>query len=185
MQSSSHLVKLFAAMMFLLTGAFGQQPPQQPAQPEKKPELITSSARLAAAKTAFVRKAAGSDIPFDVVSSSMEGWGHFTLVSTPEKADVIIEVSSPEEGGTSFSASGGPSRETGKMEHSSSATRQLSSGSDVRLIVRDAKTKVPLWSASERTKGSLKKVDRENNLVEATQRLVSKFHDQIEPPVSK
>jgi hypothetical protein len=71
------------------------------------------------------------------------------------------------------------------MEHSSSATRQLSTGSDVRLIVRDAKTKVPLWSASERIKGSLKKVDRENNLVEAAQRLVSKFHDQLEPPVSK
>ncbi len=185
MQSSSRLLKLLAATLVFISGAFGQQPaPQQSAQPEKKPEL-TSSARLAAAKTAFLRKTAGSGIPFDVVSSSMEGWGHFTLVSTPEKADVIIEVSSPEEGGTSFSASSGPSRETGKMEHSSSTTRQLSTGSDVRLIVRDAKTKVPLWSASERTKGSLKKVDRENNLVEAAQRLVAKFHDQLEPPATK
>ena len=30
-----------------------------------------------------------------------------------------------------------------------------------------------------------KKKDRENNLVEAAQRLFSKLHDQIEPPVSK
>lgn len=183
MQSRLPLLKLFAILALLFTGAFGQQQQQQqpPAQ-EKKTEPITSSARLAAAKTAFLKKTGGSEIPFDVVSSSMEGWGRFTMVSAPEKADLIIEISSPDEGGTSFSSSMKPSRETGQMEQSSSTSKQLPTGSDIRLIVRDAKTKVPLWSASEHSKSSLKKVDRENNLVEATQRLVAKFHDQIEPP---
>ena len=161
-----------------------QQTPPQP--PEKKPEYVRPTARLAAAKTAFVQKTAGSAIPFDVISSSLEGWGRFTLVSAPDKADIIIEVSSPEENGsTTLSTSTKPSRETGRPEQSWSNSHQLPSGGDVKLIVRDSKTKVPLWIANERAKTAMKKVDRENNLVEAAQRLVERFHDQLEPPNPK
>ena len=39
-----------------------------------------------------------------------------------------------------------------------------------------------LWMGIEHPKSALKKNDRENNLVEASERLFSKFHDRIEPP---
>src|SRR5437763_3526110 len=66
-------------------------------QEKKKTEALTPSARLAAAKTAFISNVHGNTIPFDVISSSLEGWGRFTLVNAPEKADVIIEITAPEE----------------------------------------------------------------------------------------
>lgn len=162
-----------------------QSQPQSPQQ-QKKPEYMTATARLAAAKTVFLTKTAGSDIPFDVINSSLEGWGRFMLVNSPAKADIIIQVSSPEEsGGTSVSSSTKTSRETGRPEQSWSSSRQLPASSDVKLVVLDSKTKVALWTATERAKSAMKKVDRENNLVEAAERLVSRFHDEIEPPVKQ
>ena len=153
---------------------------------KKKTEVLTPTARLAAAKTAFISKVHGSTIPFDVISSSLEGWGRFTLVNAPEKADIVIEITAPEESsGVSVSSSTKQSPQTGRMEPSSSSSKQLSFSSDVKVAVLDSRTRPPLWSAIEHIKNSMKKKDRENNLVEASQRLFSKLHDQIEPPVSK
>ena len=153
---------------------------------KKKPEALTPTARLAAAKTAFISKVHGSTIPFDVISSSLEGWGRFTLVNAPEKADIVIEITAPEESsGVSVSSSTKQSPQTGRMEPSSSSSKQLSFSSDVKVAVLDSRTRLPLWSAIEHIKNSMKKKDRENSLVEASQRLFSKLHDQIEPPVSK
>src|SRR5947209_18442418 len=156
------------------------------AQEKKKTEALTPSARLAAAKTAFISRIHGTPIPFDVISSALEGWGRFTLVNAPDKADVIIEITAPEESsGVTVSSSTKPSAETGRMEQSTSSSKQLSFSSDVKVAVLDSKTKLPLWTASEHLRNAVKKKDRENNLVEAAQRLFSKLHDQIEPPVSK
>jgi len=158
-----------------------------PAQQEKKKtEPLTASARLAAAKTVFVSRAHGNPIPFDVISSALEGWGRFTLVNTPEKADVVIEVTAPEDsGGVAVSSSTRPSRETGHMETSTSSSKQLSLASDVKMTVLDPRTKLPLWTATEHIRNAVKKIDRENNLVEAAQRIFYKFHDHLEPPPPK
>ena len=170
---------LFLALFTISTALTAQQE-------KKKTEALTPSARLAAAKTAFISNVHGNTIPFDVISSSLEGWGRFTLVNAPEKADVIIEITAPEESsGVSVSSSTKPSAQTGRMEQSSSSSKQLSFSSDVKVAVLDSKTKLPLWTASEHLRNAVKKKDRENNLVEAAQRLFSKLHDQIEPPASK
>jgi hypothetical protein len=155
---------------------------QEQKSDEKKPSPpMTSAARLAAARTAFLKRAAGRNSPFDVISSAVEGWGKFTLVETPEKADIIIQVSSTDDSPVSVSSSVDTSPETGHMQQSTKSTREITSA-QITLTVLDAKTRLPLWTATEHPKHAMKKVDRENNEVEAAQRLVSRFHDYVEPP---
>jgi len=175
-------------LFVLLVTAFAAaiQPEQKPEQKQEDKKtarpVMSTSARLAAAKTAFLKKTGGGDnLAYDVVSSTLEGWGRFTLVNAPEKADIVIEIFSSAEAQTSLSSSTGVSRETGRMEQSTHSSKQISA-SEFKLTVYDAKSKVPLWTGVEHPKSAMKKKDRENNEVEAAQRLMTRFHDQIEPP---
>ena len=182
---------LLSALFLTASLLAAQQQPQQPQQntqqsqqPDKEkkasPPPMTPAARLAAAKTAFLKKSGGSEsIPYDVVSDTLQGWGRFTLVEAVEKADVIIEVYTAEDSPTTISTSG---RGRGYGAGPSATASKEVSISQIRLTVYDAKSKMGLWSSSEHPKGALKKVDRENNEVEAAQHLVEKLHDQLEPP---
>src|SRR5215831_15406375 len=176
-------VTLFVLLVTAFAAAIQQeQKPEQKEQEEKtaSPPMSTS-ARLAAAKSSFLKKTGGDNIAYDVVSSTLEGWGRFTLVNAPEKADIVIEIFSSEEPQTSVSSSTGISRQTGRMEQSSHSSRQITIA-EIKLTVYDTRSNVPFWSGIEHPKSAMKKKDRENNEVEAAQRLMTKFHDQIEPP---
>lgn len=157
----------------LLAGA--QQPP------EKKPIIETPSMRLASGRNVFMVRTRGSRIPFDVIRSTLEGWGRFTFVETAEKADLIIEIESSGDSGVQVSSSSKVSPETGHEEKSSS-TRKDISPTDVKMTVIDARNKRGLWAATENVKFAMKEKAKENNLVEAAERLASKFHDRLEPP---
>lgn len=137
--------------------------------------------RLASARNILVIRTHGSTIPFEVIRSTLEGWGRFTLVESQSKADLIIEVSSSGNSGVQVSSSSKVSPESGKEEQSSSTRKDLSP-TDVRMTVIDSRNKRPLWTAAESVKFALKEKAKENNLVEAAERLVSKFHDRLEPP---
>lgn len=173
-------------LLFLLlaTGLMAaiQQEQKEPQKPDEKTAAappLSASARLAAAKTAFLKKTGnGDNAAYDVVSSTLEGWGRFTLVNSPDKADIVVEIfsMSENEGGITASAGGGESRGREKAI-------QQSTASQIKLTVYDSKTRVPLWIAMEHPKGAMKKTDRENNEVEAAERLIQKFHDAVEPPV--
>jgi len=150
-------------------------------QPETKPLMETPSVRLASAKNVLITRARGSNIPYDVISSTLEGWGRFTLVETLDKADLVVEVSTS--GGDSemkVTGSMGPSAESGKMEKSNHTSKDLSNA-EVKMTVYDAKNKRVLWMATETSKFAMKQKDRENHMVEAAERLASKFHDRLEP----
>jgi hypothetical protein len=154
-------------------------------QPERKPVMEMPSVRLADAKNVMVVRARGSNIPYDVISSTLEGWGRFTLVETPGKADLVVEVSTS--GGESevrVTSSSGPSAENGAMEKSNRTSKDLSNA-EVKMTVYDARNKRVLWVATEISKSAMKQKDRENHLVEAAERLASKFHDRLEPPPAK
>jgi hypothetical protein len=169
---------LFTSFLILLTSgisAFSQQPA------EKKPLIETPSMRLAAAKNVFITRTHGSRIPLDVIRSTMEGWERFTFVETPDKADLIIEISSTGDSGVQVSSSSNISPETGQKEKSNS-TRKDISPTDIKMIVFDSRNKRPLWAATESVKFAVKEKGKENNLVEAAERLVSKFHQRLEPP---
>lgn len=160
----------------------GEMQSQQP--PEKKPVIETPSMRLAAARNVFMVRTHGSHIPYDVIRSTMEGWGRFTFVETAENADLIIEIASSGDSGVQVSSSTRVSPETGHEEKSSS-TRKDISPTDVKMTVIDARNKRGLWTATESVKFAMKEKAKENNLVEAAERLASKFHDRLEPPGAK
>jgi len=164
-------------LLFLVSGFSAQA--QQPA--EKKPLIETPTMRLAAAKNVFITRTHGSRIPLDVIRSTMEGWERFTFVETPDKADLIIEISSTGDSGVQVSSSSKVSPETGQEEKSNS-TRKDISPTDIRMAVFDSRNKRPLWAATESVKFAMKEKGKENNLVDAAERLASKFHQRLEPP---
>jgi hypothetical protein len=173
--------RLAVFSVVLMVATAGVQLRAQQPSPEKKPLIETPSMRLAAGRNVFMVRTHGSRIPFDVIRSTMEGWGRFTFVETPEKADLIIEIASSGDSGVQVSSSSNVSSETGHEEKSSSARKDISP-TDVRMTVIDARNKRGLWTASESVKFAMKEKAKENNLVEAAERLASKFHDRLEPP---
>src|SRR5579871_1440059 len=64
-------------------------------QPAKPATSVSATTRLLNAKTVYVKKIAGGDIAFDIVNNAVVGWPRYIVVDDPEKADLLIEVSSP------------------------------------------------------------------------------------------
>jgi len=138
---------------------------------------------LRTARTIFVKQAGGSDIPFNVISSALDGWGRFTQVDAPEKADLVVSISSPNLIPDMGVAS--PIRDYPQQRRSSDQpvpTSKSAAPDPVELLVYDAKTKKLLWKASHRPAYAIKQKARETNLVQATEIVFNKFHDRIEPP---
>ena len=139
--------------------------------------------RLLNAKTVFVRKVAGDDMAFDIVNNAVIGWPRYIVVDSPEKADLLIEVSSPEEpkkdkdGGTTVSGSAG-----GRDPRAMQMPPTTYTSTDVKLIVRDAHTRAILWAGTEPAKEAFRQAKTDQNLIDATQKLVRKLHDRVEPP---
>jgi hypothetical protein len=105
--------------------------------------------------------------------------GKYVLVDSPDKADLTMEISAPsDDSGTRVTTK--VSRETGQQENGYSTGKEFSSD-PIKITVYDAKSKRPLWSASDKPKFAMKQKARENNLVESAERLFSKFHDRVEP----
>jgi hypothetical protein len=50
------------------------------------------------------------------------------------------------------------------------------------MTVFDSRNKRGLWTATESVKFAMKEKGKENNLVDASERLASKFHERLEPP---
>jgi hypothetical protein len=157
----------------------------RPAQESAKPvPLVSPFLRLTSAKTVFLKSSGGSDIPYNVISSSMDGWGRYQLVKSPEQADLIMEIIAPSEGGGGVTVSSSTKNDQfGRPQDSVSSTRELSSGGGtVKLVVYDAHSRAPLWSAMAEAKGAMRQKAREDNLVKASETVFTKFHDRIEPP---
>jgi hypothetical protein len=168
---------LLIGLLIPLAGSLIALPAQEP---PAKPASISASARLAAARTVFLKKAGGSDIPFNVITSDIEGWGRFTLVDSAETADLVVEVLSPEENGSvTIANSYGVAPGSTQPESSTSTSRELP-GSDVKLTVYDPRSKVPLWSGHEKAKPAMKQKVREDNLVQAAERLFAAFRQRVE-----
>jgi hypothetical protein len=155
-------------------------PPPKPAAPS-----VSATTRLLNAKTIFLKNVVGSDIPLEIVSNAVIGWPRYTVVDALEKADLLIEVSSPEppkkkeDGGGAKIQSGAGGRDPRALPPPTTSSNSLT---DVKLVVRDAHTKAILWAGSEPAKEAFRQAKTDENLVEATQKLVRKLHDRVEPP---
>jgi hypothetical protein len=119
-------------------------------------------------------------VPFEVIQSTLDGWGRFTLVETRDKADLIIEIASNGDSSIQVSSSSSVSPDSGKEEKSTSTRKDLTPTA-VTMTVSDARNKRPLWSATETVKFAVKEKTKENNLVDAAERLAAKFHQRLEP----
>lgn len=172
-------LRLWAALVVLLPIVSAQDQPSSTAKP------LSPIARLTSAKTAYLKNAGGSDVPFNVISESIEGWGRYQMANAPEKSDIIIEVTSPSTGnGVSVTSTTSTDQRTGLPSDSTTTTHELSVAR-ITLIVYDAKSKMALWSASEQPKGAMREKARKDNIVAAAQRLVTKFREHVEPDAPK
>lgn len=171
------------AILVCFVGAFAQEA-AKPAQEVAKPTPPMSPfLRLTSAKSVFIKSSGASDIPYNVISSSMEGWGRYEIVKSPDKADLIMEITAPSDSGGGVTVSSSTRNDQfGRPQDSVSSSRDVSSGGGtIRLVIYDARSKAALWSASEEAKGGMRQKSREDNLVNASEKLFGKFHDRIEP----
>jgi hypothetical protein len=180
--------------VLISTCLFAQEKPQAPPEPpqtsgeQKNAEakshaaLVSPSARLAAAKTAYMKNAAGSEIPFNVISAGIDGWGRFQMVGSPSEADVVIEVYSPDDEHASSSSTSAKTKVgAGRMSEPAAASSSNTDG-PIRLVVSDPRTHLALWTATEQPKGAFRQRAHDEHIIEAAQRLLAKFHDRLEPP---
>jgi hypothetical protein len=141
---------------------------------------VSPNARLMAAKTAYVKNGGGSDIPYNVIEGGMEGWPRLLLVDSPEKADIVVEITSTEDNTdvsvTSSTDAGGHT--------ATKASRELSVGS-IKMLVYDPRTHLPLWTSTEKPKGAFKDRNRQDNIVESAEKLLARFRERMEPLPSK
>lgn len=174
---------LLIATLMVSFALFAQEKPQTPteqATEAKKPALVSPSARLAAAKTAYIKNAAGSDVPFNIISAGIDGWGRWRLVDSPSEADIIIDVYSPDDDRASSSTSSKTKVGAGgRMPDPEPASKNTDG--PIRLVVSDPRTHLALWTATEQPKGAFRQKAHDQNIVEAAQRLLARFHERIEP----
>lgn len=178
--------QLSVLVLFSVFALCAQQPPAQPSpvdDQEKKPQMLSPGVRLTSAKNVMIVRLRGSDIPYDTIRTTIDDWGRFTLVNTRDKADLIIEIASVG-GDGDVRVSGGTdlSPTSGNMQSTSRSSRDVSV-TEVTMTVSDAQNKRVLWHGTESAKYAMRQKARENNLVEAAEKLASKFHDRIEPPM--
>jgi hypothetical protein len=185
-------MKFLLAAIIFTSSLFAQQAPAPDASttaptaaaPAPKQPAISQNARLAAAKTVYIKRAeAHNDIPFNVIENGFAGWAKYVVISSPEKADLIVEVSSTEKEDSGFAVSSNTSTGSinGKSDESSKTVKTFTTN-NIRMVVIDAHTKTPLWAGNEQPRSATRKNKAEDNLVEAAQRLFQHFHDRVEPP---
>src|SRR5579864_300540 len=176
------MLALFAFITAGLVAAGAQQstPPAQPANSGAAAHYD----RMAAARNVLLKDAGGNDIPFNVISRNFEGWGHYILVDSPDNADLIIEIQSPDDGSEKKDdkESGGSKGGlySGSQKEQSSAPKPTV---DVITLTVYDKNKKPMWIGREEPKFAVRHKAEETHLVEAAQKLFTRFHDRIEPPV--
>ena len=138
-----------------------------PLESQQPTEAAPIPQQILVAKRVFVSNAPGDvDSGFDFYSggpariynqfyAAMKTWGQFDLVSTPADADLVFEVS----------------------------FRFPYQGQDqLRLIIVDPKTRVPLWWFVETADVGLRKSVRDKKFDQAVARLVGDVKNLVAPP---
>ena len=170
---------LFACLLitFVAQHAFPQE-----TQPEPK-KYLPPLARIAAAKTVFLQHLKGTDIAFNIIQAGFESWPLFTIVDSPDKADLLVQIVTPEDTSGGNSVSGKSS--SGSNAQASADQAQFAPIPIVKMTVLDAKTRVFLYSASERTKNAWREKNRTDSQIEMAQKIFDSFRKRIEAQAAK
>lgn len=182
----AQIVRTILMLAGLLTVSLVAAGRQQPAPPAQQPANAGAAAhydRMAAAKTVFLKNAGGSDIPFNVISRNFEGWPRYILVDSADNADLIIEIQSPDDGSEKKDedSKGKTGVYSGNQQKEQAAAPKPAA--DVIVLTVYDKNKRPMWIGREEPKFAVRHKAEETHLVEAAQKLFTRFHDRVEPPV--
>ncbi len=148
---------------------------------------ITRFDRLAVAKTIYIKNNANNEIPYNVISTSVESWGRYTIVDDPDKAEIVMEISMTGEEGIKVTESNKTSMHSGRpgQQDQSQSKKEVSTEPvEIKVTIFD-KNKRPMWIAREEPKFAVRHKAEENHIVEASQKLFTRFHDRVEPPLPK
>jgi len=183
MRRDAAIIVLFIPLSIYAFARQAPAPDAASATSAPKP-VISTSARLSNAKTVYLTaKESHNDIPFNVIANGFDGWAKYVVVSSPEKADLIVEISATEREDSGFAVSSNTSTGSinGKEDQSTKTTKTFTTNM-IRMVVMDAHTKTALWAGNEQPRVAARKNKNEDNLVEAAQKLFQHFHDRVEPP---
>lgn len=173
-----------SAILLLAVGALAclaaaQQPPADAAP---HPVDLSLNARMARARTVLLKQKIGSDIPFTLITNAISEWPRFTVVDERDKADLVLEISSPDDDSTKSkdeakthfgSSSGGTTQQQ-------EAAKPTNWETTVKMLVRDARSNAVLWSAEEKPKSAFKHAKQADNLTAAADRIVRRFRALVE-----
>lgn len=147
----------------------------------KKREIVRAPVpgELLSAKTVYLLNAqtssaympdGGNELAFDALYTDMKEWGRYTLVGSPEKADIVLELQ--------YSAT---SETTGAYSTYNSYTRSVQTYSDrtdypvFTLSAFDAKSKDLLWTGTDERKRTFRTSARKKEVIKSIDRLVGQL----------
>lgn len=134
------------------------------------PEAITT------AKTVFISNGGGDDV-YDAFYAVMKAWNRFVLVGSPDKADLLFQISYVvEDKGTKVISR--TDTYTGQTHIQN--IKQIDP--QVILSIVDAKTKDLLWQTSVHRKLAIMEHNRDKNTMRAAQELADGLRLRLEPP---
>ena len=156
---------LFTPVILILILATPAFPSPLNVAPQKKSSPASNAApipaQIPAAKKVFVANGGGDESRYENVSytggphraynqfyAAMQDWGRYELVATPADADLILEVRL-----IVFQIQ----RERVMQDDSPASDSQL------RLVIRDAKTHQALWGLTEHAAGAVLQTNRDKN----------------------
>jgi hypothetical protein len=152
--------RLLVATLVLSTFVTAQQ--SKGSAPAPVPTQITSSQKVFISnlggesfETVFDQNVfhGGPDRPYNDFYSAMKTWGKFELVSSPADADLVLEIS------WALSDTG----------------LKLPVLGQLRLVVLDPKTHVPLWTLIEYVRGAVLLSNRDKNFDHAMNTIVGRL----------
>jgi len=171
------------AALLLLTiavalGCYAQEKDKS-ASADQKPTFLSPAQRLAAAKNVFIKQSGGSEIPYNIFTGGIDGWGRYMIVDSPAQADIIIDITSPDDDRSAHPNSDSKTKVKGSGPPEPTNTANYDG--PIRVVVSDARTHLTLWAASEQPKGGFRARARDEHIVESAQRLLAKFRERVEP----
>ena len=182
-----------AVLALLSCVLLGAAVAQEETAEKPKPVSISPRVRLQAARTLYLKNMGGNDIPFTLVTNAMAGF-RYVLVDDPSKADLVMEISAPEDPNAKGKDKDKEKGDTGVragyngrsvIGGNAAQSSTIVTTSDVKMVVRDSHTRAVLWAGTELAKDALRKNKQEENMETAAQKLIQRFEQAVDPDASK
>lgn len=151
------------------------------------PQLAPVPAQIAAAKRVFIANGGGAaledamgvtivkggpDRAYNQFYNTVKSWGRYDLADSPTDADLVLEISfSLNDAGTQFFTKNTP--------FSGALTPAMG---QIRLVIVDPKTRIPLWTLVEYVQAAVLGGNRERNFNSAMNTVVDRVKGLGERP---